>query len=243
MIYLYTNTKTKIINRYYSIILLLWLLPITIAAQNIKPNEYGLSVVSDINSYNLLNEINCNKTLIDLESYIHNIVLDIKYATANNFLGEAVYNFPKAFARLPVALALKKIQNKLSEKNLGLKIFDAYRPFSATIKFYEKVLDTVYVASPWKGSKHNRGCAVDLTIIDLTTGIELNMGTDYDDLSDKAAHNYSELEQEVITNRNLLKELMTEHGFLVYPAEWWHYDFNGWEKYELLDISFEDLLD
>lgn len=224
------------------LILLFSLIPSFFYSQDIETNEYGLNIVSELNTYMLLTENDSSKILIDLEEYIPEIVLDIRYASDNNFLGEPVYNLRKAFARLSVAKALKSIQDELKEKNLGLKIFDAYRPFSVTVKFYEKVMDTVFVASPWHGSKHNRGCAVDLTLIDLNTGNELEMPTEYDDFTEKAAHDYMELTPDVIANRNLLKEIMIKYGFVVYPAEWWHYDFVGWEIYELMDLSFEDLI-
>jgi D-alanyl-D-alanine dipeptidase len=179
--------------------------------------------------------------LIDLEDAIPAVVLDIKYATVNNFTGVAVYNIPKAYARLPVANALKKIQYELKKENLGLKIYDGYRPYSVTVKFYEIVKNPDYAASPRKGSRHNRGCAVDLTIIDLTTNEEIAMPTVYDDFSEKAGHGFNELPEIVLKNREKLRKIMTENGFDIYPAEWWHYDFNGWENFELMDISFEEL--
>jgi D-alanyl-D-alanine dipeptidase len=152
-----------------------------------------------------------------------------------------VYNIPKAFTRLPVAKALKKVQNELKKENLGLKIFDAYRPYSVTVQFFKKVKDTNYVASPKKGSRHNRGCAVDLTIIDLKTGKEIEMPTAYDDFTEKAASNFNDLPVKIIENREKLKKIMANNGFKVFYTEWWHYDFNGWENYELVDISFEEL--
>jgi D-alanyl-D-alanine dipeptidase len=121
-----------------------------------------------------------SKELVDLEKHIPGIVLDIRYATTNNFTGEKIYDIPKAYARKPVADALKRVQQDLSANGLGLKIFDGYRPYRATVKFYEVYRDTTYVASPYRGSRHNRGCAIDLTLIDLKTGEELKMPTGYD---------------------------------------------------------------
>jgi D-alanyl-D-alanine dipeptidase len=123
----------------YKNVLFFLLLFITSYAQQDKLNKYGLYVVDDTGTYFSLVEKDSSKLLIDISEYIPDIVLDIRYATSNNFVGEAVYNIPKAYTRLPVAKALKKIQNELKKKNLGLKIYDAYRPYSVTVRFYEKV--------------------------------------------------------------------------------------------------------
>ncbi|RPI66584.1 MAG: D-alanyl-D-alanine dipeptidase, partial [Ignavibacteriales bacterium] len=151
----------------YKNILYILLLFITVNAQQDDLNEYGLYLVDDLESYFLLVEKDSSKLLVDIEEFIPDINLDIRYATENNFVGEPVYNISKAYARLPVAEALKKIQEELRKENLGLKIYDAYRPYSVTVRFYEIVGDPDFVASPEKGSRHNRGCAVDLTIVDL----------------------------------------------------------------------------
>ncbi len=225
----------------YKNILLILLLFITSRAQQVTHNEYGLFVVDDIKTYISLAEKDSNKLLVDIKEYIPEIALDIRYATDNNFTREAVYNIPKAYTRLPVAKALKKMQNELKKENLGLKIYDAYRPYSVTVKFFKKAKDKNFVASPKKGSRHNRGCAIDLTIIDLKTGKEIEMPTGYDDFTERAAHNFNDISTNAFKNREKLKRIMTENGFKIFATEWWHYDFKGWENYELLDISFEDL--
>jgi len=189
-------------------------------AQQTTKNNYGLNVIDDPEIYLSIAEKDSNKLFIDLEKYIPGIVLDIRYATKNNFTGEAVYNISKAFLRLPAANALKKIQEELNKENLGLKIFDGYRPYSVTVKFYELIGDPEFVASPEKGSRHNRGCAVDLTLIDLNTGEEIPMPTGYDDFTEEASHSFNELPEEAIANREKLKKIMTENGFEVYPSEW-----------------------
>ena len=143
-----------------------------------------------------MSEEDSSRLLIDLEKFIPGIKLDVRYATKNNFFGAAVYEVEKAFLRLPAAKALKKVQQELNKKGLGLKIFDAYRPYSVTVKFYEKYPDTNFVASAWKGSLHNRGCAVDLTVIDLKSGEEIEMPTEYDDFTERAGINYSNLPEE-----------------------------------------------
>lgn len=182
-----------------------------------------------------------SKELIDLESFIDDIVLDIRYATINNFTGERVYEEAKAYARRPVAEALRRVQEKLKSRGLGLKIYDAYRPYRATVRFYEIYGDTTYVASPYRGSRHNRGCAIDLTLIDLGTGKELRMPTGYDDFSRAAWPSTAIADPQVRRNRALLIEVMSEEGFRVNSSEWWHFDFRGWGRFEILDIEFSEL--
>lgn len=176
--------------------------------------------------------------LVEINKYIPGIALDIRYATTNNFTHKVMYPQARAFARLPVVMALKQVQDELKTKGLGLKIYDAYRPYAITVKFYETARDTNFVADPRKGSKHNRGCAIDLSVIDLKTGKELDMPTGFDSFSKKAAANYPDLAPKQIENRELLKNAMQAHGFHVIATEWWHYDFNGWSKFPLLDIPF-----
>ncbi|MFA6569905.1 MAG: M15 family metallopeptidase [Bacteroidota bacterium] len=207
----------------------------------IPKNNYGLQVVSDIELYKKQVSYNANDELVDLQKFIPGIVLDIKYATADNFVGLPLYSLPKAYLRKPVAEALLRIQEVLKTRNLGLKIFDAYRPYSVTLKFYEKIKDTNFVASPWSGSRHNRGAAVDLTLIDLKDNAELTMPTKFDDFSDKASPTYINLSITVLKNRNLLIQLMQKYGFTVNPNEWWHYDYEGWSKFPVTDIKFEEL--
>jgi D-alanyl-D-alanine dipeptidase len=181
--------------------------------------------------------------LVEINKYIPGIVLDIRYATTNNFTHRQMYKEAKAFARLPVVLALRDVEADLKTRGLGIKIYDAYRPYAITVKFYETARDTNFVADPRKGSKHNRGCAIDMSLVDLKTGKELDMPTGFDSFSKKAGANYPDLPKQEITNRELLKSVMAAHGFKVVATEWWHYDFNGWSNYPLLDIPFEDITD
>ena len=181
---------------------------------------------------------NPNKKLVEIKNYIPGIVLDIRYATTDNFTHHQMYPQAKAFARLPVVLALQQVEADLAKKGLGLKIYDAYRPYSVTVKFYTLVSDTNFVADPRKGSKHNRGCAIDLSLVDLKTGKELDMPTGFDSFSKKAAAAYPNLPKQEIDNRALLKQVMEAHGFKELKTEWWHFDFNGWKNYELLDVPF-----
>ncbi|WP_291399637.1 M15 family metallopeptidase [Daejeonella sp.] len=182
-----------------------------------------------------------NKELVEIKKWIPNIKLDIRYATKNNFAKIAVYKQAKAFARLPVVEALRNVQNELNKSGIGLKIFDGYRPYSVTVKFYELASDKSFVANPKDGSRHNRGCAIDLTLINLKTGKELEMPTPYDSFAPEAAANFDKLSEQVLKNRALLINTMEKNGFKVLNNEWWHFDFNGWKNFELMDIPFEDL--
>ncbi len=200
-----------------------------------------LDVVSEISEYKNIIKDQPEHALVDLELMIPDIVLDIRYATLNNFTHQVIYTQPKAYVRKPVADALVKIQSALKSQGLGLKIFDAYRPYAATVKFYDVYPDTNFVAAPWKGSVHNRGCAVDLTLIDLASKKELEMPTPFDDFTEKASHTFMDLPESAIENRELLRKIMVENGFETYTYEWWHYNYQDWANYKLMDISFEDI--
>jgi D-alanyl-D-alanine dipeptidase len=202
--------------------------------------KYGLKV-TNLKEYKASIKQNPKKELIDLEQYIPGIVLDIRYATTNNFTGEQIYNLAKAYARKPVADAVKRAQAELQKQGLGIKIFDAYRPYKATVRFYEVYKDTTYVASPYKGSRHNRGCAIDMTLINLKTGEELKMPTGYDSFQKEAWPSTPIKDPEARKNRALIIQVMEKQGFKVNGSEWWHFDFIGWRNYEVLDIDFEQL--
>jgi D-alanyl-D-alanine dipeptidase len=219
------------------VLLFVFLLPLVAVAQK---NKYGLNPTK-LEAYKASVKENSAKELVDLEKLIPGLVLDIRYATTNNFTGERIYTLAKAYARKPVAEALKQAQMVLKEKGLGIKVFDAYRPYKATVKFYEVYHDTTYVASPYKGSRHNRGCAIDMTLIDLKTGQELKMPTGYDSFQKAAWPSTPVKDPEVRKNRALIIEVMKQQGFKVNSSEWWHFDFIGWTKYDVLDIDFEEL--
>ena len=199
------------------------------------------SKVMALNSY--LKDIKAHPEtrLVEIKKYIPDIVLDIRYATTNNFTHQQMYKEARAFARLPVVLALKQVQADLKKQGLGLKIYDAYRQYAITVKFYEVAHDTNFVADPRKGSKHNRGCAIDLSAINLKTGKELEMPTGFDSFSKRAASAFMDLPKVEIDNRAILKTAMEAHGFREIPTEWWHFDFNGWNHYPLLDIPFTEI--
>ncbi len=204
-------------------------------------NPYGLSIINTKSAYRNSCKLNPDNELLDIKKAVPSIKLDIRYATVNNFMKQVMYSDARAFARKPLVEQLKKIQKALNKLGYGLKIYDAYRPYAVTLSFYNKASDKNFVANPKKGSKHNRGCAIDLTLIQLKSGKELAMPTAYDSFAPQAAANYSELSPEVLKNRDLLISTMQQYGFRVIANEWWHFDFIGWEKYSLMDIPFRAL--
>lgn len=210
-------------------------------AQNSKQNKYGLKIIDTQQEYKESVSRDKNKALIEISKAIPGIKLDIRYATRNNFMKQVMYKQARAFARRPVVQQLRLIQAELKTKGYALKIFDAYRPYAITVEFYKKASDKHFVADPAKGSKHNRGCAVDLTLIDLKTGKDLPMPTPYDSFDAAAAPYYKNLPATLIKNRDFLIQTMHAHGFKVIDNEWWHFDFTGWSNYELMDIPFDQL--
>ena len=210
------------------------------SAPHIPANRYGLHVVPDTATYEQQVAANPDKRLVDLQSFIPGIVLDIRYATTNNFMHEQLYPIAKAYARYPAAGALRDIEHELATENLGLKIFDAYRPYGITEKMWSPK-NVGFVADPARGSKHNRGAAVDLTLIDLTTGQELEMPSAYDEFTDRAHRDYEAATPPALANRAKLEDIMKRHGFEPLPTEWWHFDFGGWQRFELMNVPLEAL--
>jgi len=212
-----------------------------IALTQEKKDTTTLRVVGSYRAYLSSCSANPDNKLVEIKKAIPGIVLDIRYATRNNFMKQVMYKQARAFARKPVVEQLKKIQSELNRKGYGLKIFDAYRPYAVTVAFYKKASDKAFVANPKKGSKHNRGCAVDLTIVNLKTGKDILMPTPYDSFAAEASPTFKDLPQAVIKNRDYLISVMHRHGFRVIDNEWWHYDFISWKNYALMDIPFERL--
>ncbi|MEP6927746.1 MAG: M15 family metallopeptidase, partial [Ginsengibacter sp.] len=195
-----------------------------ITAQSNVVNKYGLYVVNDVKL--LIPEIalDSNKKMVNLRKAIPAIVLDLKYATTLNFMHRKLYSFIRTtYMRLPAVTALKKAIAELKSLNLTIKIFDAYRPYSVTEKMWEAVKDDRYAADPSKGSGHNRGIAVDVTLINLHTKKELAMGTGFDNFSDTAHVDFTSLPSKVLQNRLLLKTTMEKYGFVSLSTEWWHF--------------------
>lgn len=168
------------------------------------------------------------------------ILLDIKYATADNFTGEALYPQACCYLRLCVAESLASVSRKAKALGYRLKVYDGYRPQRVQYRMWKLVPDSRYVADPKKGSRHNRGTAVDLTLVD-SAGSELNMGTGFDDFSQRAHRNYAGLNKEQRGNRELLTKLMTSTGFTAISTEWWHYDYYDFSNFSLTDLPFDSL--
>ena len=177
--------------------------------------------------------------LVEVQTVNPRIRLELRYATADNFVGRAMYRTSKCFLRRAVAERLSEVQIELEAMGFGLKIWDGYRPLAVQKEFWKLVPDERYVASPVKGSRHNRGAAVDLTLVDKE-GKELEMPTKFDDFTEKAGAS-APCSERAAKNRELLQRVMTAHGFAIFPSEWWHFDAVGWEKFEVLDLSFEEI--
>ena len=206
--------------------------------------------------------------LVDLQSIHASFQLDIRYATNNNFVNQAVYGQARAFLQRPAAEALVRVSCRLMERGYGLMIYDGYRPWAVTKKFWELTSPELhdFVANPEHGSKHNRGCAVDLTLYRLPSSSpststsssrgssHVEMPCDFDDMTDKAHSEYAgdasltagtaEFEQQMnaLQNRQVLIAAMEQEGdFKVQDNEWWHFNYKDWQEYPVLDIPFEEI--
>lgn len=212
-------------------------------SQAVKTTEPQIKppVIDNVATYEISIRKDSTKRLVPLQAFVPQLVIDLVYGTEGNFVHKVLYKDPKAFAVLPVAQSLEKINVKLLKIGLALKVFDAYRPYSVTREMWKVVPDERYAANPAKGSGHNRGTAVDVTLVQLSTGEELKMPTGFDDFSEKAHQDYMALSAEVLANRKLLKQTMTENGFVPLSTEWWHYSIPDAARFDLLDLSFADL--
>lgn len=181
--------------------------------------------------------------LVELVTLDSTIVLDVRYATTNNFMGTQMYKSGQAFLQRPAATALLSVQNTLRPLGLGLVIYDAYRPWYVTKMFWEATPPELreFVANPDDGSRHNRGCAVDLGLVDLTTGSLVEMPSGYDEFSERAHVDFAGGSKGSRSSRDLLRAAMEEAGFEVYKSEWWHYDFKDWKSYAVQNIRFESV--
>lgn len=222
-------------------ILIITLQSCGLTGNNASRSGSSLHIISDSKSYLSEVQLDSNNIIVYLTNYLQPFTVDWKYATTDNFTKQILYTNPEAFLRLPAARALQAINLELKQKNLAIKLYDAYRPYSVTKKMWEIVPDERYAANPVKGSGHNRGIAVDLTLFDLTTGEEIAMPTGYDDFSEKAHHDYMQLDAEIISNRNLLRSVMERHGFKALETEWWHYYWSDGKTYSLMNFDFDQL--
>jgi D-alanyl-D-alanine dipeptidase len=174
--------------------------------------------------------------LVDLAD--KGILFDIRYATPDNFTHCQLYPFAKAYLHKDATAQLLRVQEDLRSRGLELKVFDAYRPLSVQQKMWDLIHDERYVSNPTiNGGRHTRGTAVDITLVD-SQGNKLDMPTDFDDFTDKAHQDYSDLSENQKNNRTLLREVMEKYGFEPHPFEWWHFDLKGWQNYPVLDVDF-----
>ena len=181
--------------------------------------------------------------LVEVISLDPTIRLDIRYATSNNFLGTPLYEEARAFLQRPAAEAVVRVHRALAAKGYGLLIYDAYRPWYITKIFWDATPPDKhqYVADPAHGSRHNRGCAVDLTLFDRSTGRAVQMPSGYDEMSERAHPDYSGGTSAQRKNRALLRSAMEAEGFTVYEFEWWHFDYRDWHSYAVQNVRFADI--
>jgi len=181
--------------------------------------------------------------LVELVKLDPTLKLDIHYASSNNFLGVAVYTEARAFMQRPAAEGVMRANRKLHEQGYGLLIFDGYRPWYVTKMFWEATAEKYhpYLADPAGGSRHNRGCAVDLTIYDLKTNQPIAMPSTYDEFSESAHPDYTGGTAEERAHREFLRQTMEAEGFTVYPTEWWHFDYKEWRRYPILNVPFSEI--
>ncbi|HEY9614198.1 M15 family metallopeptidase [Allocoleopsis sp.] len=178
--------------------------------------------------------------LIDIRSVNPKIALDIRYATTNNFLKQKLYSAARCVLRGAAARRLSQVQQDLEKQGLGLKVYDCYRPLSVQKLMWKVKPDSRYVANPAQGSRHNRGAAVDITLVDRN-GKELEMPTSFDDFTERAHRNYSGASAQAKKNSKLLENAMKKYGFIPLATEWWHFDAPGWDNYALLDVKFGEI--
>lgn len=214
--------------RSLAVLILLAILSSLLPAQQGPPKETGTFRQPD---------------LVELIKLDPTIRLDIRYATKNNFLGRAVYKEARAFLQRPAAEALVRVSAALRREGYGLMVFDGYRPWAVTKTFWDATPadKKEFVADPSLGSRHNRGCAVDLTLYDLKTGEEVKMPSAYDEMTERSHINYQCSTPEARRLRDLLRAAMETEGFNVYEPEWWHYDYKDWREYPILNISFKEI--
>lgn len=213
-----------------------------IFGQTATLDGYGPPTITRVTLYqqSLLNHP--EKQMVSL-SKIPGIIMDLRYSSENNFMHKRLYpkNTKISFLRKPAFQALALVTKELACKGLVPVIFDAYRPYTTTVTLWNPIKDERYAANPSKGSGHNRGTAVDLTLADSKTHQLLAMPTDFDSFSDSAHQDFRGTDKNRILNRELLKQVMKKYGFIPLPTEWWHFSWPDAEKFELLDLSFKQL--
>jgi len=177
-------------------------------------------------------------TFVNLKDFSKDFVYDMKYATTDNFLKAKVYDCAECYLRYKTVMALAEANERFIRKGYRIKIFDCYRPLDIQKKMFEIVANPIYVADPKKGSIHNRGGAVDITLVDAN-GTELDMGTGFDFFGPEAAHDYENLSEVQIDNRKLLKRIMVKSGFRIFESEWWHYNLKNSQRNKLSNFKWK----
>jgi len=175
------------------------------------------------------------RTLVDVTSLVPGIVIDLRYATTGNVFRTRLYRQPRCLLRRPVAERLARVQRALAAEGLGLRVWDAYRPASVQWRMWRIAGGSRYLANPRRGSRHSRGAAVDVTLVDRA-GRELPMPTGFDSFSRRASRRFRGGSPEARRNRDRLERAMRGQGFLPNPGEWWHFDDPGWRRYPVLDV-------
>ncbi|MBA4133516.1 MAG: peptidase M15 [Flavobacterium sp.] len=184
-----------------------------------------------------INQEKDDNAFVNLKNYSRDFVFDMKYATADNFLKEQVYPCDECFLRVKTIKALLHANQAFIAKGYRIKLYDCYRPLAIQKKMWKIVPNPTYVANPKKGSIHNKGGAVDITLVD-SLGVELNMGTGFDFFGPEAGHNYTDLSTEILANRQLLKSIMLQHNFKSFDSEWWHYNLNNSATDEVSNLKW-----
>jgi zinc D-Ala-D-Ala dipeptidase len=181
--------------------------------------------------------------LIEIKADTAGIRLDLRYATANNFTGRTLYTQARAFLQEVAAQALMRARDSAMKDGFGLTLFDAYRPWRVTKQLWDATPQSQrnYVANPKRGSRHNRGCAVDLSLHTLETGKLVEMPSAFDDFSKRAHRDFMAASKTAIANRARLERYMEAEGFIGMSNEWWHFDYRDWQNFPVLDLPFEDL--
>jgi D-alanyl-D-alanine dipeptidase len=219
----------------------LYLLPLLFSFESFAQST--LTIINQSSTFKASIQANPKLELIELKTAVPHIRYDLKYATTDNFTSVRLYpsNTQNTFLRQEPAQALAQIAKVLEAKGLGILVWDAYRPYHVTVKFWELIKDERYVANPAKGSGHNRGIAIDMTLYDLKTGALLDMPTAFDDFSEKAHHGADNVSSRQKENREMLRNLMEQHGFIKFQTEWWHYYWPNGEQYDVLDFNFKQI--
>jgi D-alanyl-D-alanine dipeptidase len=201
-----------------------------------------ISPVSSLKENTNVLRLQPEQKLVSLADYLSPLYKKIFYCTAENFTHQVLYDSNYSpYISLKAAKMLAKVQDSLQKIGLDMLIYDAYRPHSVTRMMWKLVPDERYAANPAKGSGHNRGIAIDLTLLDAKTGNQLEMPTGYDNFSDSAHHDFMQVSPKARQNRALLKDIMEYFGFEALPTEWWHYSLPNANSFPVYDISFKDL--